>query len=113
MKLNLSKAEESALKEFAEKALKKFKDRILFIKLFGSKARGDFNEYSDLDVLILVDRADVQISKGIISIAFETSLKYKVYISAKIIGREEFSRLSKIGTTFTKNIEKEGVGLYA
>ena len=85
MKLDLTEMEEKALTEFKNAVVKKFKKRIFIIKLFGSKARGDFNEYSDLDVLVLVDKADVQISKQIVSAAFEISLKNKVYISAKII----------------------------
>jgi predicted nucleotidyltransferase len=55
-KLNLTSKEKLALKEFKEKILKKMKGEVLDIKLFGSKARGNFKEDSDIDVLVLLKK---------------------------------------------------------
>ncbi|MBI5700288.1 nucleotidyltransferase domain-containing protein [Candidatus Saganbacteria bacterium] len=51
----LNDIEEVALKEFSGNLKSFAKNNIKQILLFGSKARGDFNNGSDIDVFILVE----------------------------------------------------------
>jgi|SRR3954471_3656443 predicted nucleotidyltransferase len=44
----------SALVEYAERLRRLFGDRLVDVRLFGSFARGEANEDSDVDVLVLV-----------------------------------------------------------
>ena len=77
--------------------------------LFGSKARGDFKAESDIDVFILVDKADVKLRKSVASSTTAVLLKYGVLLSPKVIEESHFSFLKQLGTAFARNIEKEGI----
>lgn len=51
--LNLKENEREALLELKSKLFQRFPN--IEIILYGSKARGDFNKESDIDLLILID----------------------------------------------------------
>lgn len=60
--LELSPAEREAIDIFRDAILREFPGRIERIVLYGSKARGDWNQDSDVDLLLLLkgDWRDVQ-----------------------------------------------------
>ena len=51
---HLAEHERLALAELVERLRRRYGDDLLRVVLFGSKARGDFDEESDLDVLVVV-----------------------------------------------------------
>jgi len=112
-KLNLTQNEKLALKEFKEKILQKFKEEVLDIKLFGSKARGDFKPFpdSDIDVLVLLKKNSPEKEDLITEIATDISLKYTLDISPKIFSKKEYKERLKLQIPFFLIIEKEGISL--
>ncbi len=79
--------------------------------LFGSYARGEADEGSDIDVLLLVDTPREQIARRhrhIGNIAAELLLKHDVLVSPIVENRSYF--LSNVDLLpFYRNIQKEGV----
>ena len=78
--------------------------------LYGSFARGDNKKYSDIDILILVD-------KDVISYSDEKRIKYPLYdlefdtgkvISPLVFARKDWESRHSI-TPFYKNVKREGV----
>lgn len=73
------------VKEIDREAINKFKNTVVskfpdakFI-LYGSKARREDSEFSDIDILVLLDRKIVtEIEKEIFGIGFEIGLQYNV-----------------------------------
>lgn len=78
------------------------------IKLFGSVARGEDTEYSDIDILIISDKKMETKDKLMRKIS-DALLELGVYISAKVISKEEYKNLEN--THFISSIKKEGVVL--
>jgi predicted nucleotidyltransferase len=105
----LTDKETKAVQEFKNLIIHQLKDRIKSILLFGSKARGNFNKESDIDIFILVDASDSRLRKIIASSATDILIKYGILLSPKIIEVNHFSFLRRLGTAFAKNIEKEGI----
>ncbi|MFA4967156.1 MAG: nucleotidyltransferase domain-containing protein [Candidatus Margulisiibacteriota bacterium] len=105
----LNEIENSAVKEFKEKIMAAFGARIKELLLFGSKARGDFNAESDIDIFILVDKSDPNFRKKVASFTTEVLIKYGILLSPKIIEESHFSFLKKLEFSFAKNIEKDGI----
>jgi len=97
-----------AVEEFVRKLREKFGSRIESIVVFGSYARGEWKEESDIDVLII---GDVKLDE-IIDVTYPILLKYRVYISLLVMSRDYFEMLKAEKTGFIENVLKEGITLY-
>ena len=99
---------EKAVDEFVQKLKEKFGDRVESIIVFGSYARGESKEESDIDVLII---GDIKLD-DVIDVAYPIFLKYGVYISPIVMSRGYFEMLKAEKTGFIENVLKEGITLY-
>ena len=81
--------------------------------MYGSYARGDYNDLSDIDIMILTDFSDMEIEEyrdKISDIAFDIELDTGYIISPIIRNIDKFNiRTSYI--PFYHNVQKEGVVL--
>lgn len=84
----------SKAKEFIECVEKIFNSIDLAI-LFGSYARGDFNEWSDIDILIVVGDELPRKPVERIDIVMPCIVALKAPIEPLIISREEYEKLKK------------------
>jgi len=73
--------ERDAVLEFVSRLRALFGQRIREIILFGSKARGQSEGFSDIDILIVLDKISIQIKKAISELAAEQNIKHDVLIS--------------------------------
>lgn len=78
-------------------------------KVFGSRARGDADEYSDMDVFVEVETATRDIRKKIAQIAWEVGFNYLVHISPLVFTREELENTPVRSSPIVRNIREEGV----
>ena len=76
----LRKNERGAIKAAVEKLKKAYP--VNKIVLFGSKARGDFDEHSDIDLLIITTRPlHWKEEKAVVEALFEIGIEYDVIFS--------------------------------
>ena len=59
------------VEEFVRKALEKYGDKIDEIILFGSVAREEAREDSDIDILLITKKEDFRLRRALIGIAFD------------------------------------------
>jgi predicted nucleotidyltransferase len=78
-------------------------------KVFGSRARDDADEHSDMDVFIEVEYLDKEIKKKIRNIIWEIGFDNSIYISPLIFTRHEIENSPLRASPIVKNINKEGV----
>ncbi|GCC10141.1 nucleotidyltransferase domain protein [archaeon] len=100
---------EKTLKEFVNMVMEKYEDRVEKIILFGSYARGEGKEESDIDVLVITTTDRFEMQKNLSEIAVDVLLEMGVYISAKGVTVEEYEQMKNINTGFYQNIAREGV----
>lgn len=101
---------ETICKKVVEAYQKIYGDKIQGIYLYGSYARGDFDEESDIDFAAVVEGEKPQWNEkrsNLVSKTGEIDLEYDVFISPKVISAEYFSKYS-IELPYYKNILKEG-----
>ncbi|MDR2544057.1 MAG: nucleotidyltransferase domain-containing protein [Methanobrevibacter sp.] len=82
---------------------------IVKIILFGSVARGDDNEESDIDILIIISEKsdEAKIEEDIYSKTFDILMKTGEYVSAKIKPLNHYNKYKS--SFFFSNIDKEGI----
>lgn len=100
--------------EIVDEARRMLKENIYKIVLYGSFARGDFDNESDIDILILMNckREEVyQYRKQMSKIASRIGLENDVEISLLLRDRDTFEQNEEV-LPFYKNIRREGIALY-
>ena len=97
--------------EYARQVRSFFGDDLKRVIVFGSYARGDYNEHSDVDIMLLVSLSDEQIRErfnDVCDLAFDFEMEYGVVISPIIKNEEHFSEWSNT-LPFYQNVNREGV----
>ncbi len=95
--------------DFARRLKARYGDRIERIILFGSVARGQHRDDSDVDLLVVTRDASWAFRIQLASEATEVLMRDGVYISAKPV---EPARFKKMETTlFGQNVRREGLVL--
>ena len=98
-----------ALREFLDYLRAQHGERVTFVALFGSKARGDSTRDSDVDVLVILAQEDRQLRREIVTQAARISLKYDVLLSPRVIGAERWEEMR--GFSLYRNVQREAIPL--
>ena len=106
--INIQDKYMASAREFMGKVLQKYPEKVDFIILFGSTARGEAREESDIDILVV---GDVTLEE-LVDISFPMLLEYRKYISPKDMKKPYFEELNKEGYSFIRNVMDEGLVLY-
>lgn len=104
---------EKILNEFLEKVKTILGNRLKKIVLYGSYARGDYNKSSDIDIMILTDLSDKEISKYSMKIwekSADIEIDQGIVISPLVRNIDDFEAWSDV-KPFYINIINEGVVL--
>jgi predicted nucleotidyltransferase len=88
-----------------------FPDRILSVVLFGSKARGDGDAESDVDLLVLVDAEDREFRSELWRIASDVSLAHNVVISVRVFAQARWAETRRLRLPLYRAIVADGVPL--
>jgi predicted nucleotidyltransferase len=92
----------------------RIKDEFLIDKiiLFGSKARGDAEKYSDVDLLVLTNKTKTRNDRERLSdIAADINIDYGVALSCLYFNLSEWELGDSVNPFLKDNIEKEGIVL--
>ena len=111
---NLISINQDVLNETTEILKNVFKKNLIKIILYVSYARGDYNNFSDIDVFVLVKNKKDELNSIldlIIDKLFELDLKYNITINPLIENTQIFNEYKDSSLLF-ESIEKEGVVLY-
>ncbi|MEW6102723.1 MAG: nucleotidyltransferase domain-containing protein [bacterium] len=102
---------ERLIKKFVKEIKHSLKDNVVFIGLFGSRARGDFNKESDIDILIVVKEKSLLVRDRIFDIMFEIDPWYELMFSPRIMSLKEYEINKGMGSPFIDWVEREGIRL--
>ena len=89
-------------------------DRLCEVILYGSYARGDYREDSDIDIMILVDMDDEEIRrKGemLSHFTYEYNDANDILIMPIVVNIHHFNRWVR-AYPFYNNVSREGINLY-
>ncbi len=101
----------SLIKNFSDDMREVLKDNLVAEYLFGSVARNEADEFSDIDVLIIVKQLDYQIRSELSKLSSEYSINHGVCISPIVKDEKVWEQNKSHGTLFYQEIQREGVRL--
>ena len=104
--------ERAALQEYLDRLEARFADRVLHVFLYGSRARGEGDDESDLDVLVVVDDGDWRFHDEVAAEANEPALEYTVSLSVHVWSEEHYEKHKRWGLLFYRNLESDGISLW-
>jgi len=108
---HLSSEEQHVLQELKKTLEEGLGSQLVKIALFGSKARGDFDPDSDLDVAVVVRGLTRKLKNRIYNDVGELELEYLIPLSTFVISEEQFDFLKKRERRIALDIEREGIPL--
>jgi predicted nucleotidyltransferase len=97
--------------EYAERLRERFGDRVVQVRLFGSFARGEPHDESDIDVLVLIRGLTRAEKIESIEIGAMMALGSGRAISPLPMEVAEFERLRSLEARLALDIDREGVAL--
>lgn len=104
----LTELEQAALAQFKKEAAKICGPAGWEIKIFGSRARQEGNEESDVDVLVVLKDYTENKKIKIWDAAYFIFADTDILISPLVLSHEQYERLKKRERLIAKDIEKEG-----
>lgn len=82
---------------------------LLDFRVFGSRARGEADEYSDMDVFVEVETLNPQLEEQFADIAWEVGFENFMMISCLIFTRDEIENSPLRASPIVESIFEEGV----
>lgn len=102
------------LSEYVKKIYEIYGQHLKSIILYGSYARGDFKEDSDVDIMILVDLEDSEIEqfrKQLSWITYDFNEEYDTDMKPIAKNETHFRKWLEVYPFYT-NVQKEGIEIY-
>lgn len=100
-----------------EKAVQALKQRLVHrfgndveLRIFGSAARGDYHEHSDIDILaVLPVPVDNTIEEQVFDMAYDIELEYGLVIGTIVYSRDFWYSDRAAAMPLFRNIQREGL----
>jgi predicted nucleotidyltransferase len=104
---DLASNESAALRELKAALARDF--RLVELRMFGSKARGDSDKESDIDVLVVLEDYDWNTRMAVVDLCTDISIDHGVLLTPVLYTRAEYdSGLTRV-TPFYQAVAREGV----
>lgn len=105
-------AHEKIITHLKERLVEELQDKIESIVLYGSVARNETHEDSDIDILIVTREDNRKLYDRISKIRTRIDLDNNTLTTLVQMSRDELEQYLKLGSPFMVSVLKEGVILY-
>jgi len=107
----MNEKERYAIERFREAVRKNIRESVISMSVFGSKVRGDCNEESDIDILVIVKERSMAVMDQIAEITSELNIEYNISIAPVVFSEQEYKINTSMETPFTVSVYAEGLSL--
>ena len=111
MLTSLSDRERRALQSYVNILQRRFGSRLVEVLLFGSKAREEAGDDSDIDVAVILNEptaVDLSEARGL---AFDVLLTHGVLLSVRALSQQGWEALGNMQSLFYRNVKRDSVSL--
>ncbi|MDP3919314.1 MAG: nucleotidyltransferase domain-containing protein [Candidatus Omnitrophota bacterium] len=109
----MDEKDKALILEFKRRLPTHLKARLKHLIVFGSRAKGNAMEGSDLDVIALVDEKTGDIERHLEDIIYQVMWDhdFNPFISLKVLAESHFYDALNKGFSFYRHVEKEGIAI--
>lgn len=100
-----------AADRFAVALRERYGDALVDVRLFGSCARGEMREDSDVDVAVVLQAVDGRTKRDVIDLASSIGLDHDVLLSPTVLDQKTFERWRAQERLLVMDIQNEGLPL--
>jgi len=106
--------EQAVVLEFVKRVNEQLNGQLRSIILYGSRARGEADPDSDMDILIVLADSPSAILEQVRAIRYEVMRhhRFRPHISLLLLSEQDWKELSKRSAGLKRNIEQEGIVLW-
>ena len=97
------------LARFASAVRERFGESVVDIRLFGSHARANAHEDSDVDVAVVLEAAGWDERRVIIDLAADIGLEHDLMLSPTVFDRKTYERWRAQDRPLVRDLETEGI----
>jgi uncharacterized protein len=101
----MNRSHKNAIKKFSKNAKNILKDNLLDILVYGSVARGEAKQDSDVDIIVVVKRNAFKTQMRLASLAFDILMETGEYISVQTLKSKDLKR----DTIFLHNVRRDSI----
>ena len=103
--------EKKIISEYIRRMQKQFPKQISKSILFGSKARGDSHQRSDIDILVVLNTDDEKVKGRIQDLSWDVMMDYNFtsFLSPIVFLKKQHRQYKKWNSSFLSVISREGL----
>jgi len=106
----LSPLVSEAVSDLKQQLASRFPGRVLEVRVFGSVARGEAGEHSDVDVLVVLDRIANHAERvAPMELAADVGLARGLVVQALVLGADELALQRKLETGLAEALDRDGI----
>ena len=107
----LSPGEAAAIRQFVARVRGLLGTELRQVRLFGSRARGEGHEHSDLDIALIVAPGGRARRYAVYDLAFDVGLEHSVDLAPLVLEEQQLQELKRRQRLVALDIEREGIKL--
>ena len=100
-----------AARQFAGALRERYRNALVDVRMFGSCARGEMREDSDVDIAVVLERVDWRTKCDVINLSADVGLAHNVLLSATVLDRATYEHWRAQERPLVMDIERDGVAL--
>jgi predicted nucleotidyltransferase len=89
--------------------VERFSDKVVTVLVYGSKARGDYHDESDIDVLVIVTESDWKFADKVREIGYALDEEIDYRLSIQVMSETKVAYLRENNFQFAQNIFRDAV----
>lgn len=97
--------------EFKQRMQRVYGEQLVKVLLYGSYARGDFHEESDIDLMVVLDKQNFQLFQEICKITEESTPLSLAHNKILAVVPTTLTKFEHYDSMFFRNIHQEGIEL--
>lgn len=101
----------AVIEEFKRRIEQRHPHELIRLVVFGSQARGEATTDSDIDILAVVNSQDWELGDVIRDLGYELEIEHGLVLSIQVMSQQRYGERVALGSTFLKNIEREGLAV--